>query len=170
MRWFTFILILAAATLANAANVLNYIAIGPLNVRPDLMIIILVFFALNSTPRNAIITSFLIGFAADISTPDSIGLYMTCFGAIGSVASLMNRQWFALKPIAQFLIIFITAIAIYALASQLKTLNRQGDAIEPFYYLCWHSLYTALAGPIIWYILELIAPIFGIERFRISSV
>ncbi|MCK4998283.1 MAG: rod shape-determining protein MreD [Anaerohalosphaera sp.] len=166
MRWFTFITILIIITVVNAANALNFIAVGPLNVRPDLLIITLVFFAVNSNSRDAIIASFLIGFAVDCSTTAPMGLYMICFGVTGAIASRMKREWFEEMIVSRFVIIFVISIAIHALAALIAPLNQDGNGTESINFLCLQSLYTALAGALLWYLFAAAAPIFGIERSR----
>ncbi len=69
MRWFLFILLTAAVALLEAGNLLNLIAFGYGQVRPSVLLVLLVFTSLRAEPLEAIGLSFLLGFAADLSGP-----------------------------------------------------------------------------------------------------
>ena len=46
MRWFSFFIVLLAATLLEAGNLLNLFAIGGWYIRPSILITLLVYFAI----------------------------------------------------------------------------------------------------------------------------
>ena len=170
MRWITFIIFLILITLLNASNVLNFIAIGQWSIRPDILIIIFVFFAVNSDPADAIVASFMIGFAADISLTDSMGLFMTAFGLAGIFLAQLKRNTIDDRLFNQFALMFVAAIAIQFFAATIAPICRLDRASEPLAYIAMKSLYTSLAALPLWYILNLISPLFGIERLRPSNI
>jgi rod shape-determining protein MreD len=81
MRWFRFSLFVIAVTLIQAGLV---DIISLVNVRPDLLLILLVFFAIYCDTTEAIISSFAIGFAADI-IGSAMGPQMISFGLFGTL-------------------------------------------------------------------------------------
>ncbi|MBW1869979.1 MAG: rod shape-determining protein MreD, partial [Deltaproteobacteria bacterium] len=86
LRWIRFLVFLLLATLLNAGNVLNTISVTGLHIKPDLLLIALVFFSINIATTDAIAASFAIGFAADISS-GTMGPCMIAFGVVGSFIS-----------------------------------------------------------------------------------
>ena len=82
MRWMRFSIFLLVVTLLNAGNLLNTISVSSLNIRPNLLVILLVFFAGSCPGFEAITASFAIGFAADISGP-VMGPAFLSFGLFG---------------------------------------------------------------------------------------
>ncbi len=168
MRWFSFTILLVLFTLLDAGNTVNYIAIGPMNVRPDLMLLMMLFFAVNSDIYTATIASFTIGFAVDIAS-SSIGPYMISFGIIGSLASMMDREMVMKNMVRQGIIIFIIGIAAHGLAYGLTILKPGGPSPDIFLYLTWNTVYTAAIGPFLWMLLSGISPVFGIDRYRFGG-
>ena len=43
MRWIRFTILLVIVTLLNVHSVMDMIALGPMNIRPDLLLILMVF-------------------------------------------------------------------------------------------------------------------------------
>ena len=84
MRWLRFAVLILIAVLIQAGVLMN------LTIRPDLLIILLVFFAVHSNPYHAIITSFTIGFAADLIGP-AIGPQIISFGLLGSALAHLRK-------------------------------------------------------------------------------
>ncbi len=145
MRWFRF------AVLIIVASVLQAGLLELLNIKPDLLLILLVFFAIYCKTSDAIITSFTIGFAADIIGP-AMGPQIISFTLFGTALAYLHRV-IAIKKIPyQSLVIFITAIltAVSAhLLTFLKLTLLEGRPTPPIMFaaLLATSLCSALAGP-----------------------
>ena len=105
MRWIRFTIVLFIMTLLNSGNVLNIISVSDLNIRPDVLVILLVFFAVNCRTIDAMVISFAIGFAADISGT-CIGPYTITFGLLGSMISQMRKVVIMKKMMHQAMAIF----------------------------------------------------------------
>lgn len=90
MHWIRFTILLLVVTLLNAGNLLNVISVSSLNITPDLLLILLVFFASSCAGPEAIIASFAIGFARDISG-QVMGPAFVSFGVFGSLIWLLCR-------------------------------------------------------------------------------
>ena len=82
-----FILVLTVLT---AGNLYNALAVSRLDVKPDVLLIAMVFFAVQCATPEAIATSFIIGFAADIAGA-AMGPHMIAFGLLGSLMSQLQR-------------------------------------------------------------------------------
>jgi rod shape-determining protein MreD len=143
MRWFRF------AVLISLVAVLQASLLADLNSKPDLLLILLVFFAIYCNTSKAIITSFTIGFAADIiMVGPAMGPQMISFGLFGTALAYLHRVITIKKMPYQALAIFITALLAGLLARFLSFL-KGGEPTPPNIYavLFWTSLYSSLVGP-----------------------
>lgn len=156
MRWFSFVLILLIAALLEAGNLLNVFAIGGWYVRPGILITLLVYYSFSCRPRDAIICSFVIGFAADL-TGDVMGPHMICFGLLGLLLNQSNQILFAKRAIYKAMIVF----AVYFIAetfSHWLGLLKGLDAKDSYYsILLFTAVYSAIISPVIWSILSAVS-------------
>ncbi len=153
MRWFRFVVLVCLTTIIQASFLVN------LNIKPDLLLILLVFFAIYQPPpvRNrvtgnpsqvsgAIITSFTIGFAADI-IGSTMGPHIISYGIFGSTLAYLHRYIAIRKIPYQFLAVFVTGFLAGALAHVLTLLKGQPAAPHVISVLFGTSLFSALVGP-----------------------
>ena len=156
MRWISFSIILLIAVILEAGNLLNVFAVGGWYIRPAILITLLVFYAFSCRPRDAIICSFIIGFAADL-TGAIMGPHIICFGLLGLLLNQSNQILYARRSIYKALIIF----AVYLIAetfSHWLALLKGVDTQENFYtILLFTAFYSAVISPIIWSILSAIS-------------
>jgi rod shape-determining protein MreD len=109
MHWFRFAVLVLLATVLQASF------FADLNSKPDLLLIFLVFFAVYCDTSDAMICSFIIGFAADLIGP-TMGPKMISYGIFGSALAYLHRV-IAIKKIPhQIVAIFITALLAGSLA------------------------------------------------------
>jgi rod shape-determining protein MreD len=149
MRWLRFaVLVLVASVLQT--GVVGVLAVLRAEVKPDLLLILLVFFALRSNPTDGIIASFAIGFAADLSNPIAgrlMGPRIISFGVFGTLLSDLSSTIFPRRVIYQAATIFLmgglTAGLSYLLLF-LRTGTVPADMAAGYF---WQPLYSALLGP-----------------------
>jgi rod shape-determining protein MreD len=140
MRWFRFAVLILVATLLQA-SLLAY-----LDIKPDLLLILLVFFAISCGSSEAIISSFVVGFAADIVAP-AMGPRIISFGLVGTALVYLNRVIAIKKMPYQAVVIFITGFLVGILAHLLGLLRGEPAAKDLYSILFGTSLYSALVGP-----------------------
>ena len=148
MRWFRFAVFICLATVLQASLV-DIIAV--INTKPDLLLILLVFFATHCNTSEAIVTSFTIGFAADIIGP-AMGPQTISFGLFGTALVYLHHVIAIEKMPYQSLVIFITGLLAGALANLLiflKLTFLEGEPTAQIIYavLLGTSIYSALIGP-----------------------
>jgi rod shape-determining protein MreD len=140
MRWFRFAVLILLAAILQAS------LFADVNIKPDLLLILLVFFAVYCNISEAIITSFMVGFAADL-----IGLAMgpqiVSFGLFGTALAYLHRVIAIKKMPHQALAIFVTALFAGALAYFLASLKGQPVAPNIYVVLLGISLYSGIVGP-----------------------
>ena len=145
MRWFRFAVLITLVTVLQASLLAN------LNKKPDLLIILLVFFAIYCNTTDAIITSFTIGFAADL-IGRTMGPQMISFCLFGTGLAYLHRVISIRKMPYQSLAIFITVFLASSLAHFLDFLKSTYLENEPSTLkintvVFWISLYSSLVGP-----------------------
>jgi len=147
MRWFRFAVLLLIATILQAQPV-NVIAVTNLDIKPNLLVILLVFFAVNYNPSEAIITSFTIGFAADIAAGSLMGPQIISFGLFGTALANLHRVIAIRKVPHQLLAIFIISL-LTAISANFLIFLRVQPSTPDIYTLFGTALYSALLGPLL---------------------
>lgn len=150
MRWFRFAVLILFVAVLQAGMLAN------LSIKPDLLMVLLVFFAIYCDTTEAIITSFTIGFAADIiSYPIPMGPQMISFGLFGTLLAYLHRYVAIRKMPYQSLTIFLTAILVGSLAYGFTFIRayftaplRDMLAASNIYTgLFWPALCSGIVGP-----------------------
>lgn len=165
MRWVSFAFVLLIATLLEAGSLLNVFAIGGWYIRPGILITLLVFYSFSCQSRDAIICSFVIGFAADL-TGDVLGPHIICFGLLGLLLNQSNQILFARRAVYKAIIVF----AVYLIAetfSHWLGLFKGLDTKDSHYSIMFFTaLYSAVISPIIWSILSSVSGGFAAMKSR----
>ena len=140
MRWIRFAVLVCFATIVQASFLSHFV------LKPDLLVILLVFFAVYGSTADAIITSFTIGFAADLIGP-TMGSQMISFGILGTSLAYLNRV-FALRKIPyQMLSIFVITILAGIMANILNSLK--GVLTVEYIEILKIAVFSGIAGPFI---------------------
>jgi rod shape-determining protein MreD len=140
MRWIRFAVLVCFATIVQA----SFLSRFPL--KPDLLVILLVFFAVFGSTTDAIVTSFTIGFAADLIGP-TMGSQMISFGILGTSLAYLNRV-FALRKIPyQVLSIFVITILAGIMANILNSLK--GVLTVGYSGILKTAIFSGIVGPFI---------------------
>lgn len=140
MRWFRFAALLVFATLLQAGLLSN------LRYKPDLLLILVVFFSIYCSTYEAIITSFTIGFAYDL-IGQSMGPGIIAFGIFGTLLAYLHRV-IAIRKMpyqagAILAIGFLSGISIYYLSLAKGAAHNAGIYKSVFAA----SIYSGIVGP-----------------------
>ncbi len=146
MRWLRFAVLVLFITILQAGSLLDVIAVTHLSVRPDLLLILLVFFAVSCDSTEAIITSFTIGFAADL-IGSVMGPRMVGFGLLGTALAYLHRVVAIRKMPHQSAAVFVACFLTGALVSFLTFLTGQPMGPRAYTALLGTSIYSAVVGP-----------------------
>ena len=142
MRWFRFAVLILIVTLLQAG------LLAHLSIRPSLLLILLVFFAIHCKSSDAIITSFAIGFAADIIVVGStMGAQIISFGLFGTLLAGLHQTIVIKKKPYQSLVIFIIGFLTAGLTYLLTFLKAEPASSNMYTELFWMPLYSAIVGP-----------------------
>jgi len=145
MRWFRFAVLVLFVTVLQT-SLADIITITKASIKPDLLLILLVFFATYCRGTEAIITSFVIGFAADI-VGSAMGPQTLSFGIFGTLLADLNRVIAIKRMPYQSVVVFITGFLTAALAYFLTFLKAETAVSNAYAKLFWTPLYSAVIGP-----------------------
>ena len=163
MRWIRFTILLLLLTLLNISSLTDYISYGPLNVKPDLLVILLVFVSINFSGADPLIASFAIGFAADLSGA-TMGPATLIYGIFGGIISLVQQVVIMKRMIHQGLAVFTTSF-LTGLLVQLFTLFKTGQAVPSVWtFVFATAIYSALAAPFVWIVYSILAGWLGVRH------
>jgi len=143
MRWFRFALLILAVTVIQKGLLARW------SSKPDLLIILLVFFAIYYNTSEAIISSFTIGFAADlVGSPMPMGPQMISFGLFGTLLAYLNRVIAMKRMPYQVLAIFCISVLAGILTHLLAYIvKREPVAVNIYAVIFITSLYSGIVGP-----------------------
>ena len=143
MRWFRFAGLILFVTLVQAS------VLADLNSGPDLLLVLLVFFCIYCDPNEAIITSFAIGFAADlIGSSMPMGPQTISFGLLGTSLAYLRRVINVRSMPSQALAIFGVALLAGALAHFLAIFKGIPFSPRTWGILLGVAVYSGLVGPL----------------------
>jgi rod shape-determining protein MreD len=168
MKWWLF-MVLAVGALTLQGALAPRLDIGP--VRPDWLLVCVIFFALHGRRRDAVIAAWLLGFCADLMTLERTGLLSISYAAVAILVSSVREYLFRHEALTQLVVTFITAVVL-----QVSWLIYRRVLYPPAYSL-WFDLlsalilaplYTAIWAPVAHRVLLAMAPWLGIPRPRYS--
>lgn len=165
MRWPRFAVLVLVTTLLQAVWV-DKIAVTRFGVTPDLLLIVMVFFAIRCNPTEAIISSFVLGFASDIvSTDFRMGPGIISFGLFGTALAYMHRVITIRRMWHEAIAILIVGFGAGALARMLALSAGRSMGSGWLGALAGTSIYSGVIGPFL-----LLDWSMGIRRGRNTSV
>jgi len=148
MRWFRFAVLVLAASLLQA-TLMDVLRIGG-GVKPDLLLILLVFFGSRCNSTDGVITSFAIGFIADLIAPIGgvMGPRILSFGLFGTLLPDVQRVFSLRRPLYQGGAIFFIGVLTAVLSYLLASLRIEGGRISLLILFLWQPLYSGILGPL----------------------
>lgn len=163
MKWINFIITVMVVTLINAGSAMELITISKLEIRPDLLIGALAFFAYISDRRDAIIASFMVGFMADISG-STMGPSMIAFGIVGVSFSALRGVLLMERRRNRIAAIFLMAVVIMILVDLMTAIKTGRHLTKPFVTIPMASFYSAVVGGFAWPIFDFSAVLLGVKK------
>jgi len=148
MRWWRFAVLIVIATVLQT-SFLGVVWLGRPDIRPDLLLILLVFFAVRCHPNDAVIASFAIGLAADLASPVAgfMGPKIISFGLFGTLLSDLNNVISIRRLPFQGVAIFVMGLATTIVAHLLAHLRADPASLNAARELFWQPVLSAFLGP-----------------------
>jgi rod shape-determining protein MreD len=138
MRWFRFAVLVIAAVIIQAG-------LANFKYRPDLLLILMVFFSVYAGRKQAIVTSFITGFACDL-IGFAIGPATLSFGLLGTLLSNLTRLVTIRKMTYQAFTIFFMGILSGFSIYLLNSIKGQTSNPNIYRLIFWTSLLSAIVG------------------------
>lgn len=167
MHWLRFTLVLLLVSLLQACGLLDTIALTTLHIKPDFLLILLVFFAINCDTYDAVIASFAIGFAADI-TGAVMGPFFLAFGIMGSALAHVRQVVMLKRTLYQAIIISVVGFLVGGIAKFLVSFKIESALQYGFWRLAGTAFYSALFWFIAKWVVQAIGNWTGIGRKRLA--
>lgn len=145
MWWLRFAFLVITVTVLQAGFVDTF-AITHLNITPDLLLILMVFFASCSSSSDVIIACFAIGFAADLIGP-AMGPKTILFGLFGTLLANLTRVITIRRMLYQAIAIFFTSALVGTAAHLLCLVKGQPLPEDMEVVILGTAVYSAIAGP-----------------------
>lgn len=149
MKWLRFTLLMVIVAVLQSSAVMNLLSLTDMRIRPDIFLILLVYFSINCNSYDAVITSFSIGFAADIAGA-VMGPHIISYGLIGTVVAYIRKIIILKKTNQQALTIFVTGLLAEFAAVLLTGLKASGLAKAGAFEIFAVSAYSA----ILWFMIK----------------
>jgi rod shape-determining protein MreD len=154
MRWPRFAVLVLITTLLQAGWV-DKIAVPRFNATPDLLLIVMVFFAIRCNPTEAIISSFAIGFASDIvSTGFRMGPGIISFGLFGTALAYMHRVITIRRMGHEAIAVLVVGFGAGVLARLLAMTTGRSMGAGWLGELAGESIYSGVIGPFLFLLLD----------------
>ena len=153
MRWIPFTILVLIGALLEAGNLLNLVAVGSWHIRPSVLIVLLVFFAINCRTRQALIASFIIGLAMD-ATGTLMGPHVLSYCIVGGLLNQLSDHFPSRRVFHQAMLVFVVFLAAEITAYWLMVL-KTGERQETVYQLfLLRAVYSACVAPFFWRALQ----------------
>jgi rod shape-determining protein MreD len=154
MRWPRFAVLVLITALLQAGWV-DKIAVTRFDATPDLLLITMVFFAARCDPTEAIISSFVLGFASDIvSTGFPMGPGIISFGLFGTALVYMHRLIAIRRMGYEAIAILVIGMGTGALERLLDLLISRPPGQGWFGELAGTAIYSSVIGPFVFLLLD----------------
>jgi rod shape-determining protein MreD len=152
MRWFRFAVLVLIVSVVQA-GFSGMVTVVHQNARPDLLLILLVFFATHAQGRDAVATSFAIGLAADLANPAAgfMGPRILSYGLLGTLLSDLNGVLSVRRMGHQAVAIFVVGVFACLLSLALERLRGPLSTAGLDGNLYWQPLLSAIIGPFLFW-------------------
>ena len=168
MYWLRFTLVLLLVSLLQAGGLSDAIAVTALHIKPDFLLILLVYFAINCNTYDAVIASFAIGFAADI-TGAVMGPFFLAFGILGSALAHFRQIILLKQTLHQAIVIFVVCLLAGGIAKFLVLFKIHSDLQYGLWRLAGTGLYSALFWFVVKWVVQAVGKWAGAGRNRLAS-
>ena len=174
MRWISFVILLVVVT-AFQKTVAPFVAVH--TIRPDLMVIVAVHYALAARPYDALLACWCVGLAIDLTSlsftgSPNIGLYALSLGLIGFLIVKVRDLTFRQSTMTQLFFTFATKLLLSMMtgAYMLHAAGVKGRFGEVFLTGLYAAVFTAVLAPYGHWVLKRLRSVLGIgatHRLRI---
>jgi len=140
MRWLSFV-ILAYVGIVLQTTVAERLEIS--HIRPDLMFIIAVHYALHAVSPDAMIAAWLLGFVVDLCGQGQLGVFAFGYGVTALFVVQLRDSMFRDHPLTSLFVTLVCTWLVHLLAG-IHFLLTHAQAHRSWVEMLLHSTYTAM--------------------------
>jgi rod shape-determining protein MreD len=162
MRWLTYF-ILAYLTLGLQIGLSGHIVVG--GARPNLVLLAVIFIAINAPRDAALLGCFVLGCLQDLTTQQPLGIFALAYGLVAMFTISTQQIVYRGHPLTHFSLALIGSFltdAVILLHGWIR-----GPRISPM-LLFYSALYTAILAPIVLGMLHQLKKAFAFQTPRRS--
>ncbi len=163
MQWFG--LVIVTIVVAAAQTTLGHL-LAIKGVHPSFLLVAAVYYGFRWPVSEAGIAGWVLGLAADLTSGGLIGIQSLCFALAAMIASRLRGVLLIDHPVAQILTTGLLGWGAYSLTF-VWLAWRGGWTAWPFGMSLraagWFALYTAVLAPYLFWLLERLVPILGLQ-------
>ena len=139
-----------------------------LHIAPNLLLILLVYLAIKCNTYDAIITSFALGFAADLISP-AMGPHFLSFGLLGSALAHLRKVILLNNTQQQAGTIFIMGIATGITARVIAGFKGSAHSLDSLAIIFAAAMYSAIVYFLIKLLVEIVVKWLGVGVHRFGE-
>ncbi len=160
MRWISFF-ILAYLGLGLQTGISA--AMATHGAGPNLVLIMVVFIAMNAPRDAALMGAFLLGFMQDLCAQGPMGLYAFSYGIVAMFVGASKQALHREHPLTHFTLTLMGGIIAGIILLARSYLHRPALSVAPLFYT---ALYSAILAPVLLGILQRLAVAFRFQTPR----
>jgi rod shape-determining protein MreD len=168
MRWATFVIV-AAGLLTLQTAVAPFLEVR--GVRPDWLLVGVMYFALYARAKDGIIAAWAIGFCADLMTVERMGMISMSYALAALCATSVREYVFRYRAMTQFTLTLCICLMVqttWMFYRRIMYVPEQAVWVEWSVGALLVSVYTALWAPLLHRLLLRLSRLLGIARPRYS--
>lgn len=149
MRWLTFLILMMIALILQSALAPRVELLG---IRPDWLLVVVVFFAMHASAREALLGAWLIGGCADLLTIERFGVLALSYGLAAMVVLLLREYLFRGYGWSQFLMtlgVCLLVRTVWMVYHHVMYDPASSLLVELTVGVFMGSLYTAIWAPLL---------------------
>ena len=130
-------------------------AISILGVAPDLLTLLVVYWALAGGPLAGVFAGFIVGLVADADRGRTLGLAAGALSAVGYLAGGLGNSLHRERPPAQFVVLLVAVLIVQSVRTFFAAQADLAAWATMFpVYVALRAVYTALLGPLVYIVLR----------------
>ena len=127
--------------------------IGIFGATPDLLTLVVIYWALAGGGLAGVLAGFVVGLVADADLGRTLGLTAGILAAVGYVAGNIGSSLHRERPPAQFVVLFVATLLVLSLRTLFAAHGDAAAWVAAFpVHVLLRAVYTALLGPLVYLI------------------
>jgi rod shape-determining protein MreD len=166
MRWLPFI-ILACVCIVLQTTLAERLEIN--RIRPDLVFLLAVHYALHAASPSALIAAWVLGFMVDLCGQGQLGVYAFAYGGMALIVVQLRDSMFRDHPLTSLFVTLVCTWLVHLFVGihfMLSHPHTQRPVLEMLLHSTYTAMYTAALAPYLHSLLGRLRGILGMAPAR----